>query len=162
MTQKTTNAPETTVKSTTTAPPTTVQPKSPRHPVVGWLSSVMETVSQFFRNIFGFGGVRPRRSTEFESSQSSPYILAVWRSTDAAGASNEEKPIGGRQAFLTLFDELCRIYCDQCPGENQAQEFKIAAKELLQYLFAEDNTGLDLAASHYLGHEFLQSVHECE
>lgn len=137
------------------------QPAPPkRNPIVGWLSNLMESVSSFFRGLFGFGGVRRARSTEFDSAEedASPIVLTMWRAT----AGGEEETIGGRQAFLTLVDDICRIYCDTCPGENQSQDFKAAAKELLQFLFSDgDATGLDLAAKHYLNHEFLQSVQEC-
>lgn len=152
-TQKPADVTEVTPTTTTTA--TTTKPK--RHPIVGWLSSVMQTVSEFFRSIFGFGTVRSRRQAQSEAPENSPYVLAVW----SGPSSGEDKSVGGRQAFLTLMDELCRLYCDTCPGDNQSTDFKRGAKELLQYLFAEDSTGLDLAAQHYLNHEFLQSVQEC-
>jgi len=145
-------------------PPPTTTEKPKRNPIVGWLSSVMETVSSFFRGLFGFGS-RGRRSTdfmEFEDSQmesDSPYLLTVWKPSEDKSA--EVKPIPGRQAFLTLFDEICRIYCDTCQGETQTKDFKIAAREILQYLFAEGGSGLNLAAEHYLNHEFLQSLSEC-
>lgn len=67
----------------------------------------------------------------------------------------------GKQAFGTLIDEWCRIYCDTCSGRKETRNFKMAAKQLLEDLFEEDS-GIEAAAQQYLDEEFLESIKECE
>lgn len=132
----------------------------------------MESISAFFRGVFGFA--RTRRSADGSTEEGSPrFILTIWKPLGGQQGESEQQPeqpapgavqaTGGRESFMNLIDQMCRVYCDMCPGPNQSRDFKIAAKELLQFLFKEDNKkGLDLAAENYLNNEFMQSLMECK
>jgi len=68
----------------------------------------------------------------------------------------------GKGAFTKLFTEVCRIYCQKCHHDRlmSANKFKTAAKELLEHIFKI--VDLDLAATHHLTKEFMQTVKECQ
>jgi len=73
---------------------------------------------------------------------------------------DEVKVSKGKKAFGALVNQWCRIYCDKCNGEKEIAKFKMAAKQLLTTLFEEDS-GLDVAAKHYLDDGFLNSIDQC-
>jgi len=76
------------------------------------------------------------------------------------GAANKNP---GKAAFARLVDHMCEIYCSTCSHPTEMINFKKAAKQLLIFLFAdEDNNALELGANKFLDQEFLNSITDCE
>lgn len=113
-----------------------------------WISNIFMSIRKFFHNFFGIA--RFRRSADH---------LGMELNYDG---NKEDK---GKAAFVKLLSESCRIYCHKCSTYEDVTPsgIRMASKELLNHLFKiVPEQGIQLAASHHLTHEFMESIEECE
>jgi len=128
---------------------------------VTWVNSVMRAVNDFFGGIFGS---RHRRSSGDEPTVvSTTTTAAVPKGRMHGTLIPTQTTTSGQAAFRTLFDEVCRIYCNKCAGPSiHPFEFKMAAQKLLEHIFdIIPSQGIELAATHHLTSDFIKSVEEC-
>lgn len=108
--------------------------------------------------------LRVKRSAEDDAPPKPTEKIEVVESgiTEKVEVDTTEKAVTlkGREAFMILIDNMCRIYCNECLDQTQIRNYKAASKELLQ-LILTDSTGIELASKHFLEPDFLQSLNEC-